>query len=782
MSPESRRIIIPIAVALMAGGVLLTTILQPGKAPAPVDDETVTDVQVDPAGDQVAQTTDPATGTLEETSTNTADVTEARVETPDNQDSQQPTGDTDPEGETADATTDGQSGSDQAGIDSSDDTTSGLKQLRARAPTGGFSDDDEPESIGSLDPENSRFRITFTGSGAGLENIVFSDFWINARDNRQAQSHRRAVESGASDVPPLPDESQRYVLQTLQSLKINRKEYSIPLLGMRSIRIDQQEVSLFGNVWSQVEPGIFTSEIVDGDDAVIARVTRGFRLLDDQYHIQLEQRVTNLSGRSLKVQWMQYGPGDLSKDRSSFVEVRRYHFGYLLPVSQDPQQETVIAQGQLYDRQEIIDQVIEGDPAIWPNKESIENEQNLSWFGTTNRYFTLAIFSDYAPPDQDDKSISGSVNEIFALAGGSAGTQESDRLIVTEIHSPEKVVEPGAEGRFDIGVYAGPLDRTVLGVQQPYKALNMQAIIVYLMSGCCTFCTFSWLANFLVWFLTFLHDNVVFDWAIAIIVLVVVVRLLLHPLMKKSQISMQRMSRMMTELKPELDALQRKYGDDKRKLQEEQMRLYREKGLNPLGCAGGFLPMLLQMPIWIALYAMLFFAFELRQEPAFWGVFQLIGNWPFLADLAAPDHFFGEFEHTYTLFFWNLTGLNLLPLLMGAVFFFQQKYMSPPPSPNMSPEQLQQQKIMKIMIPIMFPIMLYTAPSGLTLYILTSSTIGVVEGYFIRKQVEQMDLSPKARKTKKKPKDSMGRMYAEALERAKDKRSKKQNANFKKRK
>jgi YidC/Oxa1 family membrane protein insertase len=199
------------------------------------------------------------------------------------------------------------------------------------------------------------------------------------------------------------------------------------------------------------------------------------------------------------------------------------------------------------------------------------------------------------------------------------------------------------------------------------------------------------------------------------------------------------------------------------------MRMMRERGVNPfqmLGC----LPMFLQMPIWVALYAMLYFTFELRHEPAFWGFFQLFWNWPFLADLSAADHFFGEFAQPFRFFIWNMTGINILPPLMGVVFYVQQKYMAPPPSPSMTKEQLQQQKIMKVMMVVMFPIMLYSAPSGLTLYIFTSSLIGIIESKYVRAHIKAMDLEPpKKKKPKKKPKDLQSRMYADAIERAKQK-------------
>jgi hypothetical protein len=102
--------------------------------------------------------------------------------------------------------------------------------------------------------------------------------------------------------------------------------------------------------------------------------------------------------------------------------------------------------------------------------------------------------------------------------------------------------------------------------------------------------------------------------------------------------------------------------------------------------------------------------------------------------------------------------------------------MTPPTTATLTDEQKQQQKIMKIMMVVMFPVMLYAAPSGLTLYILTSSCMGIVEGRVIRKRIAYLDTLPKDEKKTKpsKTRDKLGRMYAEALERAQEKQRQKQ--------
>ncbi len=666
--------------------------------------------------------------------------------------------------------------------------------LMARAPAGPMPE--SPASLGSLDVTKSPFQINFSEGSAGIESVIFSDFWTEARYRRQAKKHRSDPESNEA-----PDEKYRYALRQQAYNNTGAGNFDVPILAAYVLEIDGKRVTIFGNHWSQIAPGHFRSEIIDQKtEDVILVLDRIFTLNDTGgYQLNLDQQVTNLSGKPHDVRWISYGPGDLDRDRGSFIEVRRFHFGYLMNSTRDPAQTSVQANGQMFERSAVLDQVLESqqmissgsapdaeDLDLWPNRDSIEQDLTLSWFGTTNRYFTIAVMSPFAPPGDTSKTLTNSIESVRPTADTTVQTQ--DQVTFTELHGPVKSIAHGASAQWNMGIYFGPLDRSILAEQEPYVALNLQRIIVYLMSGCCTFCTFTWLADFLVIFLAMLHDNVVFDWALAIVVLVIIVRTILHPLMKRGQIQMQRMGKLMSELKPELDSLQKKYKSDPSRMQQEQRRLFMERGVNPLGCVGGMLPTFLQMPIWIALYAVLFFAFELRQEAAFFGLFQLVENWQFLGDLSRPDHFI-EFAKPFNIYITDLTGINLLPLLMGFMFFFQQKYMSPPPSPNTTPEQLQQQKIMKVMMVVLFPIMLYQAPSGLTLYILTSTCIGIIEGRRVRKLVETMDFSAPAKGKSgavagKKPKDRAGRFFADKMEEARKKQEQKRKGtqkSFKKR-
>ena len=223
--------------------------------------------------------------------------------------------------------------------------------------------------------------------------------------------------------------------------------------------------------------------------------------------------------------------------------------------------------------------------------------------------------------------------------------------------------------------------------------------------GSCV-CTVQYLVDIMVNLLR-IFEWVFKDWGLAIIALVVLVRGLLHPLTRKSTISMHRMSK----LAPEMERIKKKYSDNPEEQQRAMMAFYKEHGAGQvLGC----LPMFIQMPIWVALWSALQGTFELRLAPFLWGF-----TW--IDDLAKPDRLIAF--PPINLWFFSIDGINLLPILMGVFFYLQQRYTPKPASTT--PEQAQQQKMMQWMMVLMFPLMLYNGPSGLNLYIFTSTAIGM---------------------------------------------------------
>jgi YidC/Oxa1 family membrane protein insertase len=640
--------------------------------------------------------------------------------------------------------------------------------------------------LGSLNPREADVLLEFSTDGAGIRRITLSNVWQTAAARLQAEAHYAAREAADPSPPPLPDESLRYVIKE----QMHHGTTAIPVLATHNLRVvDLDANDENGHLvdlwhWSEIAPGKFETIVVNNDDQPVLRLTREF-VLGPHGDMTTRQRVHNLTDRRLGVSWRQYGPSDLEVERARYFDPRRFRFGYLW-TGRYPQSTTVLSEDNklVLERRQVIKEVA-GD--LWPTSRTIDRGYSLTWFASVSRYFTIAVHPVLDDPARDPRTIEHRIERI-SFTRAFDQVRGTDALFVFLI-GPTRELAPASELDFDLGVYIGPMDRHVLSEVEPFKALGMNQLILFQMSTWCAFCTFQPLARFLLWFLTLLHDYVLFDWGLAIIGLVVVVRLLLHPITKRSQINMMRFGKQMQAMKPEIDKLQKKYKDEPKKMQQEQIRLMREYGVNPfqmLGC----LPMFLQIPIWIALYAMLYYAYDIRHEPALFGVFQMFWGWTFLADLSSGDHFFGEFKDPITLFnFWHLTGLNILPIVMGLVMFVHQKYMTPPPTPNMTDEQIQQQRIMRVMMVIMLPVLLYNAPAGLTLYILTSSIIGIIESKYVRAHVDQLDLEPKKqpiatqkKKKKKKLRDPQARAYDEAVEARRKQRQEKQAKTFKKRK
>ena len=241
-------------------------------------------------------------------------------------------------------------------------------------------------------------------------------------------------------------------------------------------------------------------------------------------------------------------------------------------------------------------------------------------------------------------------------------------------------VAPGASGEWRTRLYAGPKDQKKL--EQIAQNLNLTVDYGFLW----------WLAVPLFWILDWLH-GFVSNWGVAIILLTVLVKLVLYPLSSASYKSMANMRR----VAPQMKRLQERHAGDRQKLSQEMMGLYKKEGVNPLG---GCLPMLLPMPIFIALYWVLFESVELRQAP-----FLL-----WIQDLAAKDPFF------------------VLPLLMGGTMYLQQA-MSPAMGDPM------QVRMMKMM-PIVFTVLFLWFPAGLVLYWLVNSVLSVAQQWYVMKKAE----------------------------------------------
>ena len=242
-------------------------------------------------------------------------------------------------------------------------------------------------------------------------------------------------------------------------------------------------------------------------------------------------------------------------------------------------------------------------------------------------------------------------------------------------------VAPGAVGLWQTGFYAGPKDQITLEKIAPN--LNMTVDYGFLW----------WIAEPLFKVLNYFH-SVTSNWGLSIILLTLLVKAALYWVSAKGYRSMANMRR----VAPAMKRIQERYGNDREKLSREMMALYKKEGANPLGSC---LPMLLPMPIFLALYWVLLESVELRQAPfIFW-----------INDLAAMDPYF------------------ILPLLMGASTYLMQAL-----NPQVGdPLQI---KIMKMM-PIMFTVLFLFFPAGLVLYWLINNLLSIAQQTYVYRQVEK---------------------------------------------
>lgn len=202
------------------------------------------------------------------------------------------------------------------------------------------------------------------------------------------------------------------------------------------------------------------------------------------------------------------------------------------------------------------------------------------------------------------------------------------------------------------------------------------------------------------------------SFGLAIIALTIIVRLVSWPLNKRQLSS----TKALQDMQPKIQELQKKYGKNQKKLQQEMMKLYKEAGVNPLGCLW---PMLIQLPIWIALYQAIMRALAITPEN--------------LLDLAHRLYSWGVVSQAVPLsskFLWlDLGSTNniILAIIVGGTMWVQQKMTQ---APAVDPRQESTSRLMLLMMPLMFGFLTLMFPSGLALYWTVSNIIGIVTQYF----------------------------------------------------
>ncbi|MBT8338563.1 MAG: membrane protein insertase YidC [Desulfatitalea sp.] len=266
-----------------------------------------------------------------------------------------------------------------------------------------------------------------------------------------------------------------------------------------------------------------------------------------------------------------------------------------------------------------------------------------------------------------------------------------ENQIVTEIDP----VYPGGSTDFEYTLFMGP------------KSVKVLKTIGHELDRAVDFGWFDFIAKPCLWFMNFIYRYIP-NYGIAIIILTIISRLIFWPLAQKSYKSMNDMRK----LAPLMKEIREKYKDDKMQMNQETMALYRTYKVNPVG---GCLPMVIQMPVFFALYRMLYGSIELRHAPFF--------GW--IQDLSSPDRLF-NFDISLPLIH-PPVGIPVLTLIMGATMILQQK-MSPTAG---DPTQAK----MMMLMPVVFTFIFVNFPSGLVLYWLVSNLVAISQQYYTQKKL-----------------------------------------------
>lgn len=496
-------------------------------------------------------------------------------------------------------------------------------------------------------------------------------------------------------------------------------------------------------VWqvSEASPSrvVFTTALAPTDgSASLLRVDKTYALEPGRPILRLALDVTNLSGEPLTVELVQDGPVGILREHAQY-DMRRLGAAW-----HDASGELVFSNSVQW--KALHDATMSGEPL---KLFSPQEGHVLQWVALGDKFF--AVYTRPLPGEDPRGGFISTVTGHVALRGH----QIPGGDLLARLTTRPRLIPPRADrpARYEFEIYAGPKDADILRRVNPAYASRELGYQHFQEMSC--FCVPMWLTDLMTGLLQAIQA-VVINGGVAIIVLVLIVRVLLHPLSAFQQKSMYRMQESMARIQPKIAAIEERFPNDKVRQNQEKMKLFAEEGVNPAAGLVGMLPLMIQIPILGALWTAMNADIHLRHAP-------LDGWW--IRDLSAPDALIPfhppidipilSWIPLIGMMFTQVSAFNLLPVLMGVSMWLQQKYMPKPhvqvqqeaarqqaaqPRPHrggMTPEeQLRQQRIMAYMMSIMFPFMFYYMPAGLNLYWMATNVVGIAESLIIRRQLE----------------------------------------------
>jgi len=563
--------------------------------------------------------------------------------------------------------------------------------------------------IGAADPNTEdpemgfKFQLELSSKGAGIRTATFSDGNGKGFDDRNHDNPKPLVV-----FSPVRTGSTGEIL-AMANTSFVLADYGEKGMALPLDRLHWKSTGLeSGAGGSQIAR--FEAVIkVEGAGEPVIRLVKSYEVRPGSYMVDCEITVENLSENEEKVYFNMHGPGGFGRetfgrDIRSMVAAFENSQGEISSLRLDG--------GKLRKATDIETRRLKK-----PGGEFL-------WLAAVNKYFAAILVPQ---PDASKSYCDWVTDRIAAFHDPDGENDTGDENLSSDltVASQKKLAakgRPDSSQTYRFGLYIGPKDKSFFDKNQMYKRLGFVNTIDFI-GCCCPASIIRPLAFGILAIMKWMHGFWPHNYGIVIIVLVLLVRLILHPITKKSQVSMSKMQK----LGPMAEEIKKKYANNKTEMNKQMMTLYREQGASPIM---GFLPMMLQMPIWIALYSAVYASIDLRGA-------RFLPFW--ITDLSLPDAIVSFQTITVPLLRWKIQSLNLLPIMMGLAFYLQQKLMPSQANASANPQVAQQQKMMMIMMPLLFPLMFYNGPSGVNLYIMASTFGGVIEQYVIRRHIREKE-------------------------------------------
>jgi len=553
-------------------------------------------------------------------------------------------------------------------------------------------------TLGSVDPKSGfNFQLELSSKGAAIRKATFSGF--NDRDYKDPQP--------LIIISPVQERDGREILTMANtSFVFVQQQLQLPLDRLHWKSFDK-ETGEHGSQTARFEAII---QIADTKEPVL-KLIKTYKIIPNSYLLECNLTIENLLDSEQKVRFNLAGPGGLGREAFR-TDMRKVVAGF-----RD-------SNGQV--------SCVELDIKKLNKAKGIEARKlakpgaKFLWAAAVNKYFAAIL----VPLPEEGKEYCDWVTDKtgrFHNPDGDSKADSGDETIGLDLKIASSTLaamgQANSSKTYNFQLYIGPKDKSLFDKNKQYRELGFVQTIDFMLC-CCPAGLIKPLAFGILALMKWMYAFIP-NYGVVIIILVFLMRLVMHPITKKSQVSMSKMSK----LAPKTEEIKKKYANNKAEMNKQMMALYKEHGASPIM---GFLPMMVQMPIWIALWSAVYASIDLRGAPflPFW-----------ITDLSVPDALF-RFPAVTLPLFGKLDSFNLLPLLMGLAFYLQQKLMPSQAAASANPQAAQQQqmqKTMMIMMPLLFPLMLYKAPSGVNLYIMASTFAGVFEQYVIRKHIREKE-------------------------------------------